>query len=95
MILTLELPPELEERLEAKAQVHGQDVRTFALAVLQREAKSGADLTSTPSPLAQALALSRELSPVIKAGTRQSDKPLDAAADLTALREERWHGGSG
>lgn len=38
MTLTLELSPELEQRLQTQAQAHGQDVQAFAIAVLERSA---------------------------------------------------------
>lgn len=34
MTLTLDLPPEIETRLQAAAARHGQDVKTFATAAL-------------------------------------------------------------
>jgi plasmid stability protein len=39
MTLTLELPPELENRLRTRAARHGQDVTTYLLTVAEREAQ--------------------------------------------------------
>ena len=38
MTLTIELSPELEQRLQVQAQAHSQDVAAFVLAVLERNA---------------------------------------------------------
>lgn len=82
MTLTLELSPELELQLQQEAHRHGMPAPEYALRLIE-------DLlipASSNNPLTAALDLSRELQPIIQAGTRG---PVDAAADLDALREER------
>ena len=37
MTLTLELPPELEQRLQAEAQAQGQNLQSFALSLLEQK----------------------------------------------------------
>ena len=52
MTLTIEVPPELEERLQSQAEKQGQDVQAYALAVLAREA---GQLTHNGKPMANQL----------------------------------------
>ncbi len=42
------------------------------------------------NPLRDALALREELAPIIRAGTHNGGAPFDAAADVRAMREERF-----
>jgi hypothetical protein len=105
MTLTIEVPPEVQSALAAKAAQLGVPLERYAAGVLQRDVESngGARVNAErdnslsdsqseedPNPIARALALRDELGPSIRAGTRRSDTPLDAAADLAILREERF-----
>ncbi len=89
MTLTLELDAREQAALEAKAARLGVPVERFALGVLRREMESDGD-TRARRPLSRALALRDELAATIHAGTLTGGTKLDAAADLTALREERF-----
>ncbi len=89
MTLTLELDAREQAALEAKAARLGVPVERFALGVLRREVESDGD-TRARRPLARALALRDELAATIHAGTMSNGAKLDAAADLTAMREERF-----
>ncbi len=101
MTLTIEVPPEVQSALEAKAAQLGLPLERYAAGVLQRDVETNGDarldaerdhLSSEdhPNPIAHALALLDELTPSIRAGTRRSDTPLNAVADLAILREERF-----
>ena len=94
MTLTIEVTPEVESALQAKAAQHGLSVEGYAAGVLERDAVS-VETPETPqatapqatdNPLAVALRLAKELGSTIKAGTRGV---MDAAADVEANREER------
>lgn len=84
MTLTIELPLTVEAQLRASATLNGQPLEEYVREILERESQNAS--SRKHNPLAAALALSHELEPIIKAGTRG---PLDAAADLKMLREER------
>jgi hypothetical protein len=91
MTHTLDLPAELESGLEAKAARLGMPMERYIIGVLRREVEAnGNGATRENNPVARALALRDELAASIQAGTRRSDVPLDAAADLAILREERF-----
>ena len=82
MTRTLDFPPELENRLQVLAAQNGTSVEAFILRAVEAAAE--------PNPLRDALALLDELSPTIRAGTSNGGAPLDAAAELNTLREERF-----
>lgn len=101
MTLTIEVPPDVQSALEAKAARLGMPLERYAAGVLQRDVESNGDTRVNaerdhsqseehPNPIARALALRDELAPSIRAGTRRADTPLNAVADLAALREERF-----
>jgi hypothetical protein len=61
-------------------------------AVALEAAEAGTDTLESngANPLRDALALREELAPIIRAGTRNGGAPFDAAADVRAMREERF-----
>ncbi len=91
MTHTLELSPDVERALEAKARRRGVSLAAYLRDVAQRDAATpDAGDDAARNSIDRALALLEELTPIIQAGTRRADTPLDAAADLAALREERF-----
>jgi hypothetical protein len=88
MIVTIEVKPELAHRWKAIAEREGRALE--AVAAQAAEAGTDAIESAQGNPIARALALLDELAPVIRAGTRNDGVPFDAAADVRAMREERF-----
>jgi hypothetical protein len=91
MTLTLDLPAEITTGLEAKAARLGVPVERFAVGVLRREVETNgngqAEYSDASHPITRARALRQELAAALRS---PGGAALDAAADLAALREERF-----
>ena len=87
--MVLELRPEIEGRLEAKARERGMAFDTFVVAVLEREATAdGEEMRVVQARNWEFLRLLEELSPTIEAGTLRTVGEDEVARLIEAAREE-------
>ncbi len=91
MTHSLDLSPELESGLEAKAARLGVPMERYIIGVLRREVESNgngqAEYSDASHPITRARALRQELAAALRS---PGGAALDASADVAALREERF-----
>ncbi len=90
MTLTIEVAADVESVLAAKARRRGVSLAAYLRDVAQREAATPDASDEAHNSIGRALALLDELAPTIRAGTMNGGVQFDAAADLAALRDERF-----
>ena len=89
MTVTIEVKPETAQLWQQIARREGRAVE----AVATEAAETGTDALVNArerSPLFVALQRLDDLAPIIRAGTKNDGVPFDAAADVRAMREERF-----
>ncbi len=91
MTLTLDVPAELESGLREAARREGVALDALALDALRERAARGINGNGAAhNSIGRALALGDELAATSQAGTMNGGAKFDAAADLAALRAERF-----